>query len=219
MTNNQSNQRVQAVVRLWLADRPGMLGTIATSLGQLGVDVVGIEILERTSALAVDELALEFDADVIQLDKIVAGLKAIDGVGVEDARVRQSVADEQRSLLSAAVLLTRFDGLSYIAYALNTIAAAVDASWVALVRNGSVVDRVGECPTDAWIVSYALGRALTHNDDDDDQVSEDVLAIGVQTDGDVLLVGRPGRPLRFRERRELRSIAEISTFVERAITG
>jgi hypothetical protein len=196
-----------------------MLGTIATSLGQLGVDVVGIEILERTSALAVDELALEFDADVIQLDKIVAGLTAIDGVGVEDARVRQSVADEQRSLLSAAVLLTRFDGLSYIAYALNTIAAAVDASWVALVRNGSVVDRVGECPTDAWIVSYALGRALTHNDDDDDQVSEDVLAIGVQTDGDVLLVGRPGRPLRFRERRELRSIAEISTFVERAITG
>lgn len=47
------------VVRVWLADRPGSLGQLASKIGAVGGDLVGIDILERDGARAVDELTVE----------------------------------------------------------------------------------------------------------------------------------------------------------------
>jgi len=51
-----------AVIRLWLADRPGSLGEIATKIGELGGDLVDIDIFERDGVRAVDELTVELPA-------------------------------------------------------------------------------------------------------------------------------------------------------------
>ena len=74
-----------AVVRLWLSDRPGSLGQIATKIGEVGGDLVGIDILERDGARAVDELTVELAPDYAP-DDLVAVLSQLSGVEVEDVR-------------------------------------------------------------------------------------------------------------------------------------
>src|SRR5262245_58230979 len=44
------------VLRLWLPDRPGALGAVASRVGAVGGDLVGIDILERGAGRAIDEL-------------------------------------------------------------------------------------------------------------------------------------------------------------------
>ena len=46
------------VVRVWLPDRPGALGLVASRIGAIGGDIVGIDVLERSEHVAVDEFAV-----------------------------------------------------------------------------------------------------------------------------------------------------------------
>src|SRR5256885_526901 len=43
------------VVRVWLPDRPGALGLVASRIGAIGADIVGIDVLERSERVAVGE--------------------------------------------------------------------------------------------------------------------------------------------------------------------
>ena len=51
------------VVRVWMPDRPGALGQVASRIGAVGGDVVGIDILERGAGRAIDELVVELPDD------------------------------------------------------------------------------------------------------------------------------------------------------------
>ena len=46
------------VVRVWLPDRPGALGLVASRIGAIGGDIVGVDVLERSEHVAVDEFAV-----------------------------------------------------------------------------------------------------------------------------------------------------------------
>ena len=46
-------------MRIWLPDRPGALGVIATGIGSAGGDLVGIDILERGGDRVIDELTID----------------------------------------------------------------------------------------------------------------------------------------------------------------
>ena len=98
------------VVRLWLADRPGSLGQIATKIGQLGGDLVGIDILERDGARAVDELTVEIP-DGHSPAALAGALSELPGVEVEDLRHRVCEAPYAgRDPLDTAVLLAAAAG-------------------------------------------------------------------------------------------------------------
>ena len=47
------------MVRVWLPDRPGALGAVASRIGAVRGDVIGIDILERGGGRAVDELTVD----------------------------------------------------------------------------------------------------------------------------------------------------------------
>src|SRR5688572_8586376 len=73
------------IVRMWLPDRPGALGQVASRIGAVRGDVVGIDILERGGGRAVDELVVSLpDASVVDL--LVAEITQVDGVAVEEVR-------------------------------------------------------------------------------------------------------------------------------------
>lgn len=77
------------VMRVWLPDRPGALGQVASRIGAVRGDVVGIDILERDGGQAVDELVVELpDEELIEL--LIAEVRQVDGVAVEEVR---SIAD------------------------------------------------------------------------------------------------------------------------------
>src|SRR5829696_3602149 len=73
------------VVRVWVPDRPGALGQVASRIGAVRGDVVGIDILERGAGRAIDELVVELpDASLVSL--LLAEIDQVDGVDVEDVR-------------------------------------------------------------------------------------------------------------------------------------
>ena len=55
---------VTIVVRVWMPDRPGALGQIATRIGAVRGDVLAIEILEQGAGRAIDELTVLLPDDL-----------------------------------------------------------------------------------------------------------------------------------------------------------
>ena len=76
---------VTFVVRVWLPDRPGALGQVASRIGAVHGDVVGIDILERGGGSAIDELTVNLP-DASLVDLLIAEIRQVDGVAVEDVR-------------------------------------------------------------------------------------------------------------------------------------
>src|SRR5687767_11684576 len=73
------------VVRVWLPDRPGALGQVASRIGAMRGDVTGIDILERGGGRAVDELVIVLP-DGSDIGLLVTEITQVDGVAVEDVR-------------------------------------------------------------------------------------------------------------------------------------
>ncbi|OWY60193.1 hypothetical protein B7486_70490, partial [cyanobacterium TDX16] len=67
------------VVRVWLPDRPGALGAVASRIGAVGGDVVGIDILERGAGRAIDELVVLLPSTGL-LDLLTDEINQVDGV-------------------------------------------------------------------------------------------------------------------------------------------
>src|SRR5436309_10839410 len=93
------------VMRVWLPDRPGALGAVASRIGAVRGDVVGIDILERGAGRAIDELVVQLpDASLVSL--LLAEIDQVDGVDVEDVRPAYSeLQDPRLDALETAALL------------------------------------------------------------------------------------------------------------------
>jgi hypothetical protein len=53
---------VSYLLRLVLPDRPGILGAVATALGHAGIDIVSLDVLERSGGVAVDDIVVKLPA-------------------------------------------------------------------------------------------------------------------------------------------------------------
>src|SRR5205085_5038228 len=73
------------LMRVWVPDRPGALGGVASRIGAVRGDLVGIDILERGAGRAIDELVVELP-DAGLLDLLVNEVSQVDGVDVEYVR-------------------------------------------------------------------------------------------------------------------------------------
>src|SRR5438270_2795679 len=93
------------VARVWLPDRPGALGAVASRIGAVRGDVVGIDILERGAGRAIDELVVQLpDAELLPL--LLSEIDAVDGVDVEDVRpAAESLQDPHLAALETAAML------------------------------------------------------------------------------------------------------------------
>src|SRR6478752_5955668 len=73
------------VVRVWVPDRPGALGQVASRIGAVRGDVVGIDILERGGGSAIDELVVILPDDVTR-ELLLHEIGQVDGVAIEGLR-------------------------------------------------------------------------------------------------------------------------------------
>lgn len=59
-------ESANVLVRVWLPDRPGALGLVASRIGAVRGDIVGIDVLERDQGIVIDEFAVRLaDLDLI----------------------------------------------------------------------------------------------------------------------------------------------------------
>lgn len=200
------------ILRVWMPDRPGALGALASRIGAVGGDVIGIDILERGAGRAIDELAIELDDDSL-VDLLIAEIHQVDGVDIESIRpASEALHDPRVDALETAALLV---GADDDGTALHDLCAhgirTVGAEWGVVIDldDESIVAQMGECPSVAWITAFVAGSRSSMDLADVDVGPSDVVWAELQSTSLVLVMGRAGESFRDRERRQAVALARI----------
>ena len=200
-------------LRVWLTDRPGALGTVAGTIGSVGGDLVGIDILERGGGRAIDELIVSLQSDT-DLDQLLAGLSKLEGVDVEDVRVAgDGVADPRLDALETAAALVTKNAVGPLLSSLATSSRRdFQSDWATVVDPDAAELRssVGTVPPGAWLKAFLAGSRASVAPRPGDGGPDDVAWADLDVAVLVLVVGRQGRPFRLRERRQLSALARIA---------
>jgi hypothetical protein len=200
------------VVRVWVPDRPGALGAVASRIGAVRGDLVGIDILERGAGRAIDELVVELPEDDL-VPLLVSEIAQVDGVDVEDVRpAPETLVDPRLDALETAASLVAQTSVSDLLSALARRAAHdFSADWAALVdlESPSPIVTVGTAPPAAWLGAFVAGSRVSVAPSTGDGGPDDVAWAELAAASLVVVLGRRGRPFRARERRQLAALARI----------
>jgi hypothetical protein len=201
------------VVRVWLPDRPGALGQVASRIGAVHGDVIGIEILERGAGRAIDELVVRLPEDGL-VELLVGEIAQVDGVDVED--VRAIAGEPPAAPLSGLAIAERMvrsaDAVTLLGGLCVDIAAELECAWVTVVDMDErrQVAAVGEAPTAAWLAAFLAGSSHLESSDDEGQAPPDLAWARLPCAGLELAAGRPGRAFRSLERQQLVLLARVA---------
>jgi hypothetical protein len=88
---------VSYLLRLVVPDRPGILGAVATALGDAGIDIVSVDVLERGNGVAVDDIVVVLPAERVA-DSLITAATTVPGVEVESLRPFAGPMDTHREL-------------------------------------------------------------------------------------------------------------------------
>ena len=193
------------MVRVWLPDRPGALGQVASRIGALRGDVVGIDILERGGGLAVDELAVSLpDGSLIEL--LVAEIVQVDGVAVEDVRrVANDRPDAGLVALEIAARVAEADVERRLDLLCLLTSELLDGDWVvaldAKLHRSDVSYEVA--PEVGWLAAFIDGSRHLSAEDQAASAPGDLAWARLGESGAVVAIGRAGRPFHTRERAQL----------------
>ncbi|MBV8303167.1 MAG: hypothetical protein JOZ04_03080 [Acidimicrobiia bacterium] len=201
------------VLRVWLPDRPGALGAVASRIGAVRGDLVGVDILETGGGRAIDELAVELPEERL-VPLLVHEVGQVDGVDVEEVRPVDGALPDPRldALETAAVLVEQ----THVVDLLEVLTAEAQrdfaADWAAVValEDGNVLVSTGEPPEPAWLAAFLAGSTSSTTAANGDAGPDDV-AFAMFPAGDIALVlGRDGKTFRARERRQLVALAKVA---------
>jgi hypothetical protein len=220
------------ILRVWVTDRPGSLGRLATRIGGLGCDLIGIDVLERDGARAADELTVELPVG-FDPDALVEGVSSLPGVEFEDLRYLVSrVPEAERDPMEAAVLLAASRSAADLLESLpRGVCAAFACDWSTVLdvghRPACAVGSVGAAPSAEWLEAFiggmkACGPSSSHTGAPIGP--RDVAWAALDSSDLVVVVGRDGPPFRSRERRQLQQLCRIADarwmdVVQRGTTG
>lgn len=195
------------VVRVWLPDRPGALGQVASRIGAVRGDVLGIEILESGAGNVIDELVVRLpDAQLVDL--MIAEVDAVDGVGVE--HVRSLDGGHVDPDLAALTLVAEVAELEAVHRAMALVRGTrrlTGADWAALIDGDTVLAVDGDAPDLALVIaaqegSQHLGAAAP--------LASELFWSTAIVGSFVLAAGRAGLPIHTRERSRIDVLARIA---------
>ncbi len=208
------------VVRVWLPDRPGALGLVASRIGAIGGDIVGIDVLERSEHVAVDEFAVLLpDRELISL--LVREIEEVDGASVEEWREVGTFPDPRLDALESVEHLSGAGSrVELIQRLVDSVREEFSADWAVMLEGNVALASAGdEIPDTSVLEALAAGTAASPAVAAGDSGPDD-LAVAPFPNGDiVLLVGRDGHPFRRRERRQLIALARIADRVGEILPG
>ena len=121
------------LLRVVLPDRPGMLGAVATALGEAGGDIVSLDVVERGPDGAVDDLVVAMPPGGLA-DRLITAAQRVPGVVVESLRPYYGAQDLHRDLELVDVLAASpADGLSLL---VHNAPGVFRAGWALLLEAG-----------------------------------------------------------------------------------
>lgn len=201
---------VHVVVRVWLPDRPGALGQVASRIGAMRGDIVGVEVLERSGTVAVDEFAVDLPGhDLVPL--LVREIEEVDGASVEEVEQVERFPDPRLDALQSVERLCVANQPDDVpALLAQECCDEFLADWGAVMIAGALVASTGPVPDVDLLDALATGTAASPLVAAGDSGPDD-LAIATLPDHDAtVLVERARRPFRKRERAQLLAVARIA---------
>jgi len=210
------------VVRVWLPDRPGALGQVASRIGSVGGDVLGIDILETGDGQAVDELVVRLPDDGL-VDLLVHEVAQVDGAKVEEVRpIGPGVHDPRLDALETAAVLVGASTAAGVLEALCEHAGrTLAAHWVAVVdiETGGVRRASPGAPSAAWMAAFLLGSRSAATLSGVDPGTGDIAWAPLPAAGLAVILGRDGTAYRARERRQVAALARIADTRHRELSS
>ncbi len=85
------------LLRVQLDDRPGSLGSLAVALGSVGADILSLDVVERASGYAIDDLVVELPAGSMP-DMLITAAEGLKGVRVDTIRPHTGLLEAHREL-------------------------------------------------------------------------------------------------------------------------
>jgi hypothetical protein len=200
------------IVRVWLPDRPGALGEVATAVGAVQAEIVGIDILERCAGRAIDELAVQLP-HAGTVPRLVSSIRAVPGVDIEDLRLLDDATHDPRAdvLETAAVIIGARDRASLLESVVTHGRRVLGGEWAAVLRlhDGELLAADGDAPLARWLLAFVEGSRTSARVADGESGPDDVVWAPLPAAGMALVVGRAGAPFRARERRQVSALARI----------
>lgn len=195
------------VVRVWLPDRPGALGQVASRIGSVRGDVLAIEILEVGGGRVIDELVVALP-EASLVDLMVNEVHAIDGVSVEHVRpTTEGHVDGSLVSMEVAADLVESDPSDRLDAFVGGVVKLTAATWVLVALGGEVIASVGEVPNAEWVSSLLAG---SRHLGDPHATSSDMFWSDLPQSGLWVAAGREGRTVHERERVRLDLFARVA---------
>lgn len=215
------------LVRVWLPDRPGALGQVASRIGAVRGDIVGVDVLECDGGVAIDEFAVNL-ADPELVAMLVREIEEVDGASVEEVRIVNHFPDPRLDALESATRLCQVGSVKELHEALVEQARQEFlAEWAALIvgigpeeqhvgGNGAdsgsaaVAAIAGDAPGSDHLEALALGVAASPLVASGEAGPEDLAAAPLASHRAVLLASRSAYAMRERERGQLIALGRIA---------
>ncbi len=196
------------LLRVVLPDRPGMLGAVATALGQAGADIVSLDVVERGPEGAVDDLLVQLPAGGLA-DVLITSAQSVPGVVVESLRPYLGADDLHRDLELVDELAA--DPAQALQLLVDLAPGVFRAGWALLIGpSGELASSPGAPSLDGVSLPWLPLTTARRMDSTEEWVPErwdtlgtELVAAPVGAPDTVVLVGRPGGP-RFRASEVLR---------------
>ena len=200
------------ILRVWLPDRPGALGSLTSQLGAIGGDLIEIQILERVGGKAIDELKIELQ-DNVPVQWLMQELDGISGLVIEDARLigEESAETILDAVEVAAKLVAEASPSELIAELTKWVMVSFTAQWVAAFQIDPplVLAALGDVPSKHWLENFIRDNPSVSGPNQADRVAE-LIWSSLDAAGIALVVSRERRPFRSRERRHLAALGTIA---------
>jgi hypothetical protein len=202
---------IHVLIRVWLPDRPGALGLVASRIGSVGADIVGVDVVERGDRVAVDEFAVVVPDDG-RLDLLVREIEQVDGASVEEVRRVGIFPDPRLDALESAAVLCETESIDDLHRVLTAhVRREFLADWVALLRGDAILAADGEgVPDPAKLAALDAGTAASPLVADGVVGPEDLAVARLPEHETAILVGRDGHVFRRRERAQLMMLARVA---------
>ena len=211
------------LMRVVLPDRPGMLGALATALGEVGGDILSLDVVERSPDGAVDDLVVELPPAGLA-DRLITGAQSVQGVVVESLRPYHGSTGLHRDLELVDELAA--DPASAPSLLVRHCPGVFRCGWALLVEAGpdapQVLQASGGAPELTGVTLPWLPMSGARRLDAREQwvperwevLGTELAAAPLDAPERAVLLGRPGGP-RFRASEVLRlaHLAGITTTV------
>lgn len=217
---------VSFLIRVQVPDRPGTLGAVASALGEIGADILSVDVVERGQDMAVDDMVVELSGNRLP-DVLITAAESIDGVVVDAVRPYAGVLDTHRELeLVEEIAAEPGNGLQILAEGVPKI---IRSGWAMVFghRSGGAEQLAASqsAPQEGYLELpwLPLPRATILDSDGHwvpetwQELATELAATPIGKPDRVLLAGRPGGPV-FRKA-EVARLAHLAGIVSVVLEG